>query len=196
MKKNAYIDSRGHVYAYGEFYPSDFSPFAYNESIAQEFFPLTQAEAETQKLKWSNAEEKTYHITKNSADLPQSIKDTDDSILREVVACEHKGSCSQQCSTAFRIIPQELSLYRKMSFALPRLCPNCRHYERLKRSNPVKLFHRRCTCAGAESRNGVYQNAVEHVHAADHCPNEFETSFAPERPEIVYCAECYQSEVA
>ncbi len=28
------------------------------------------------------------------------------------------------------------------------------------------------------------------------CPNEFETSYAPERPEIVYCEKCYQQEVA
>ena len=27
------------------------------------------------------------------------------------------------------------------------------------------------------------------------CTNEFETSYAPERPEIVYCESCYQKEV-
>ena len=28
------------------------------------------------------------------------------------------------------------------------------------------------------------------------CKNEFETSYAPERPEIIYCESCYNSEVA
>ena len=28
------------------------------------------------------------------------------------------------------------------------------------------------------------------------CKNEFETSYAPDRPEIVYCEQCYNEEVA
>ena len=195
MKKNSYTDSRGHIYAYGEFYPADFSPFAYNEAITQEFFPLTQANAQKQGFKWLEVEEKRYNITKNAVDLPQSIKDVDDSILNEVIACEHGGLCQHQCSTAFKIISQELSLYRRMNFSLPRLCPNCRHYERLKRSNPVKLYQRRCTCAGIKSESGLYQNTTGHFHDADPCPNTFETSYAPDRPEIVYCEQCYQAEV-
>ncbi|MBI5622130.1 DNA-directed RNA polymerase, partial [Candidatus Falkowbacteria bacterium] len=27
------------------------------------------------------------------------------------------------------------------------------------------------------------------------CTNEFETTYAPERPERVYCEECYQKEI-
>lgn len=195
MKNNTYRDLRGHTYGYGEFYPPEFSPFAYNEAITQEFFPLTRVDVQKQGFKWLEAEDKKYHITKNSSDLPQSIKDIGDSVLTEVIGCEHKGSCSHQCSTAFRLITQELSLYRRMNFALPHLCPNCRHYERLERSNPVGLFHRPCACRGTESENGSYQNAGTHFHGSNHCPNAFETSYAPERQEIVYCEQCYQAEV-
>jgi hypothetical protein len=46
---------------------------------------------------------------------------------------------------------------------------------RIKRVNPPKLWHRKCMKEG--------------------CQNEFETSYAPERPEIVYCEKCYQQEV-
>lgn len=44
----------------------------------------------------------------------------------------------------------------------------------------------------------VYTNTANHSpHSTNQsCPNEFETSFAPDRPEIVYCEECYQAEVA
>jgi len=56
---------------------------------------------------------------------------------------------------------------------LPRLCPNCRHYERLTLRNPPKFYNR--TCAK--------------------CNAEFETSYAPERQEIIYCERCYQQEV-
>lgn len=40
-----------------------------------------------------------------------------------------------------------------------------------------------------------YINTANHFHGDNHCPNEFETSYAPERPEIVYCEDCYQNEV-
>jgi len=29
----------------------------------------------------------------------------------------------------------------------------------------------------------------------DGCTNEFETPYAPDRPEIVYCEECYNKEI-
>ncbi|MBI4119570.1 MAG: hypothetical protein HY456_01835 [Parcubacteria group bacterium] len=51
-------------------------------------------------------------------------------------------------------------------------------------------------CTGRESDNEVYENATDHFHGEDHCPNEFETSYAPERSEIVYCEQCYNAEVA
>lgn len=33
------------------------------------------------------------------------------------------------------------------------------------------------------------------MHGNIPCPNEFQTSYAPDRPEIVYCEACYQAEV-
>ena len=47
--------------------------------------------------------------------------------------------------------------------------------ELYKERGPVKLWHRKCMNKG--------------------CNNEFETSYAPERPEIVYCESCYNQEV-
>jgi len=82
-----------------------------------------------------------------------------------------------------------------MNLPLPRLCPNCRHYQRLKQRNPLKLWHRRCQCAGKKSENGVYKNTTGHFHGEGRCPNEFETSYSPDRKEVVYCEHCYQAEV-
>ena len=141
-------------------------------------------------------------------DIPDHINDVRDSITEEIVQCAHASSvpasdlqspvpsCNEQCTTAFRIIPQELDFYRKMAISIPRLCPNCRHYRRIAQRNPLKLWHRQCTCGGVTSSNGVYKNQTEHAHGSAPCPNEFETSYAPERPEIVYCEGCYNGEVA
>lgn len=190
-----YVDQRDRAYKYGEFFPSELSPFAYNETIAQEYFPLTKEDAETMGFRWRDPETRHYAITKGQNSLPDHINDVSDSILNEVIGCAHGGECNEQCTTAFKIIPAELQFYKRMNLALPRLCSNCRHYQRLKQRNPLKLWHRKCTCAGAKSENSVYANTVNHFHGGEHCPNEFETSYAPDRKEIVYCEQCYQAEV-
>ena len=107
----------------------------------------------------------------------------DDSILNEIIACEHNGVCKENCMTAFRILPEDLTFYRRMNLPLPRLCPNCRHYQRLKQRNPLKLWHRQCMCD------------KKHYHHQENCDIEFETTYSLDRPEVVYCEKCYQQEV-
>ncbi len=123
------------------------------------------------------------------------MAEVSDSLVKEIIACEHEGRCDHQCSAAFRLIPNEIAFYKRMNLPVPRLCPNCRHFARLLFRNPMKLRKRICVCAGTESENGAHTNTVSHFHGENHCPNEFETSYAPERPEIIYCEQCYQAEV-
>jgi len=196
MDKMPYTDKKGIVYKYGEFFPTEISPFAYNETIAQEYFPLTKEQASDQGYRWKDPEAKNYKIDLMSENLPDHIKDVADDIVGKVIECSHKGACHEQCTKAFRIIVSELQFYRKMNLPLPRLCPNCRHYQRISQRNPIKLWHRKCQCVGSKSENGVYQNTANHFHGTDKCPSEFETPYSPDRPEIVYCEQCYQQEVA
>ncbi|MDD5146416.1 MAG: hypothetical protein PHN39_01570 [Candidatus Pacebacteria bacterium] len=195
MNDMPYTDKKGRVYRYGEFFPPELSPFCYNETIAQEYFPLTKEQALEQGYSWKDPEPRDYQITMKTNQLPDHIKDVPDSILQEVIECAHQGNCNEQCTTAFRIIPQELQFYRKMNLPLPRLCPNCRHYQRLKQRNPLKLWKRQCQCHGTHSSNNLYQNTTTHNHGTNPCPNTFQTSYSPDRPEIVYCEECYLKEV-
>jgi len=175
MNDMPYIDSKGRIYKYGEFFPPELSPFCYNETIAQEYFPLTKEEALEQGYKWKEREERNYTIDIKNEDIPNDIKDVNESIINKVIECEHKGKCNEQCTEAFKIIPDELSFYQRMNLPIPHLCPNCRHYNRLKQRNPLKLWYRHCM--------------------KPNCPNEFETSYAPDRPEIIYCEKCYNQEV-
>jgi len=194
------------AYKFGEFFPPELSPFAYNETVAQEYFPLSKSEAELRGFRWREPEARQYVVTKKPEELPECIKEVPDSITNEVIGCANaKGSTLENssrsnlegCTTAFRIIPQELQFLRKLEVPLPRLCPNCRHYERLKSKNPVELHRRKCMCEGANSVKRVaYTNTAVHFHSDAPCPNEFETPYSPERKEIVYCENCYQQEVA
>lgn len=148
------------------FFPTELSQFSYNETSAFDHFPLSKNEAITQGYKWRDQEEKNVTIG------------------GEIIECLHEGECQDNCTLGFKIIQAERDFYEKMELPIPRLCPNCRHKERLKQRNPLKLWHRQCMC----DKN--------HPHHNGKCSNEFETSYAPDRPEIVYCESCYNAEVA
>ena len=195
MNAMPYVDARGRVYKYGEFFPPELSMFAYNESLAATWYPKMKDEVLREGWRWRDSSGRDYAVTRRPEDLPDHIRDVGDEILKETIGCAHQGTCDEQCATAFRLTPEELSFYRDMGVALPRLCPSCRHAERLAWRNRYDLWRRKCSCAGAKSGNDVYRNTVAHFHGQGSCSNEFETTFAPDRSEIVYCDECYKAEL-
>jgi len=168
---------------YGEFFPKKFSPFAYNETICQDYFPLSAEAAAKAGYRWREPELREFQATVDAKDLPDHIKDIEDGILKELVKCS-------ACSRAYRVVATELNFLRQMNIPLPRLCVDCRYAERFKYVNPPKFWHRQCACDYK-----VYENFSKHEwHSEGRCPNEFETPYSPERPEIVYCEECNQQE--
>ncbi|MEK7082380.1 MAG: hypothetical protein AAB915_01750 [Patescibacteria group bacterium] len=189
MNEMPYTDAQGRVYRYGEFFPAELSVFGYNESLAQTYYPLGEEEARQKGYRWKDAEPSRHTVTFRAQDLPDNIRDTDDSVLKEILGCV-------SCGKAYRIIPQEMEFYRKMNVPVPRQCFYCRLDEKMKgQPHPARLWTRACQCTGQGSENNVYHNEAGHFHATVHCPNEFQTSYAPDRPEIVYCEPCYQAEV-
>lgn len=137
--------------AWGEFFPISLSPFDYDETIAQDFFPLAKTHAPEKEYK-----KQTYQI-------PDHINDVQDAITNEILSCE------ATCQKNYRVIAQELTLYRKIGVPVPRKCPTCRHLSRTALRNPPQLFKSKCA----------------------KCGSEIQTSYAPDRPEIVYCEKCY-----
>jgi hypothetical protein len=188
MKEIPYVDKMGRKYFYGELFPIELSPFAYNESIAQEYTPITKKQAEELNYPWQEAGDKEYIPTKRWDELSDTILEVDDSITKEIILCEawdkdKEKAKEHKCSMAFKITKDELAIYKKFNLPLPRKCPNTRNFEMFQLRNPTKLWHRQCMC----DKN--------HAHHSGRCNNEFETSYAPDRPEIVYCEKCYQQEV-
>ncbi len=202
MNSMPYADSCGRIYKFGEFFPTELSASPYNKTAAYENFPLGKKEIEEQGYTWEDSKEKEYATTKSWRDLPEDIAAVGDEILKEVILCETQDEVrtkdvieERSCTKAYRITPEELTFYKKIGIPLPHRCFNCRHYARFKKRNPLKLWKRTCQCSGTTSENGTYRNIASHQHGAGKCSNEFETSYAPERPETVYCESCYQSEV-
>jgi hypothetical protein len=229
MTDTPYTDSKGLVYKYGEFFSIELSPLGYNETVSHQYFPLTKNEAVEHGYQWTDPEERELKTTIQAIDIPKHIKDASDSIINDVIECEHKRECNEACTGAFKIQEAELEFYKRFNFPLPRTCIKCRNYSRTKRRNTPHLWHRKCMCAGKTSnpvipsedgystvpveveeshsneiprqarddKKRTYINTINHQHhGKNHCPNEFETTYAPNRPEIIYCEQCYNSEVA
>ncbi len=185
MDDMPYRDKKGRSYGFGEFFPAELSAYAYNEAFGFQWYPKSKTEVIAEGLRWQDPPPRSYEITLQPEQIPDHIKDIDDSILDKIIGCAHRGTCSEhdRCTTAFRLSSQELSFYRSANLALPRLCPNCRHAERLAWRNGFELYRRRCSC-----------NQGGHFHGGNPCPHDFETTFSPEKPEIIYCADCYKAE--
>ena len=125
---------------WGEFFPSSLSPFGYNETVAQEYYPLTKTEALTGgRFNWSDYESPFPQVEKviPGAKIPKSITEVPDDILKWAIECEVSGR-------PFRIIKQELEFYRKHHLPIPHHHPDIRHEDRMKLRNARKLWERKC----------------------------------------------------
>ncbi|MCR4328160.1 MAG: hypothetical protein NUV53_01445 [Patescibacteria group bacterium] len=165
MAEIPYRDAQGREYRYGEMLPSAMSPWTYNESAAQEWFPSIKEEAIKEGFLWRDQDVREYRDA--TIVLPDHIKDVPDTLIKEILKCE-------QCGKNYQIIPMELQFLKRFNLPVPRQCPLCRDRARITQLNPMEIFSRTCSKCGVN----------------------IQTSYAPGRPEIVYCEGCYQNEVA
>lgn len=146
---------------WGEFFPSSLSPFAYNETVAQEYYPLTKIQVKSHSFKWRMDDESNSYQGP-IVEVPDDIDTVSDDITKQILRCEVTGKL-------YKIIPQELAFYRQMGLPIPRRCPDQRHKDRLALRNPRKLWKRVCA----------------------NCHATIETTYASECSEKIYCEKCY-----
>ncbi len=161
---------------WGSFFPPALAPYGYNETIVSEFYPYSRDEALARGFHWRDQISfVTGKETVSAGSLSDTLHDID-VITRDILACT-------QCKRNYKCIKQELELYQKIGVPIPRECFECRHARRFQARNPRVLYARQCMC-----------EKIGHDHAG-RCAEQFETTYAPERPEFVYCESCYQKEV-
>ncbi len=154
---------------FGQYFPPSLSSFSYNESVAEEHFPLTEPAAQNMGYRWrKRREEEVPETTKQipSDKIPEKISGIPDDILNWAIVCRESGKL-------YKIQKPELEFYRKMDLPIPRLHPDIRHERRMKMRNPRKLEERVC----------------------DRCGRLINTTYAAEMPEKIYCEKCYLSTV-
>ncbi len=146
---------------WGQFFPVERSPFAYNESVAQEYFPLTKKEILTRGWRWQDDDNRVGYDGPKT-EIPEKIEDVLDTICEKILVCEISGK-------NYKITPQELSFYRRLKILIPRRCPDQRHLDRVARRNPRQIWNREC----------------------QKCKAKVQTTYAPNRLETIYCEKCY-----
>ncbi len=159
---------------WGEFFPLDISEFAYNESVANEYFPVSKEEVLQNGWKWKDKVDNL--VPTSDYIVPDNIREIKDDILEKVLVCE-------VTKRPYKIQGQELAFYIKQNVPIPHKHPDQRHQERIELRNSPKLYHRQCMC-----------EETDHDHT-DKCTIEFETTYSPDRPETIYCENCYQKSV-
>lgn len=153
---------------YGEFFPYQFSTFAYNGSDVDYIYPLEESEIKKiGALYQDNIDtDLTGLVVVTANELPDSITDVTDQILEQAIVCEETGK-------PFRIIKSELSFYRRNSIPLPTVHP----YRRIK-----NMF--------------VYMgNNLSYADVCKSCGVEIQTIYIPNTGWKVYCKKCFQQEV-
>lgn len=153
---------------WGEFFPIDYSPFAYNETFANEFYPISKENAEQNGWKWREKSNEIPDVKKviQAQHLPDSIDDIPDDVLNWAIICEVTGR-------PYRIVKSELNFYRKQHLPIPRIHYDERHLMRMALHNPRILAKRPC----------------------DKCNKEINTTYSSDATEKVYCEACYLKEV-
>jgi hypothetical protein len=151
---------------WGHFFPAQLSSFTYQDSLANDYFPLTKDKALNLQFNWKDQYSEHSQYLGSNYPIPECIEDVSDDITKAVLLCSITGQ-------PFKITLQELKLYRKLDQPIPLKCPTQRHLDRIILRNPRKLWDRKCA----------------------KCSKAISTSYAPDRPEVVYCEACYLSEV-
>lgn len=146
---------------YGEFFPTRFSPFAYNETIAQEYYPIDKEFAAVRGGRWKDETQFPAPPTDRYA-LPDKLTDTEDSVCKETLYCEKTWR-------PYKIAAQELAVYRKIGATLPRTCPQQRYLERMSLRNYRRLWNQ--TCAK--------------------CDKNIRAPYPPNLAQDVFCQECF-----
>jgi len=156
---------------WGDFFPVGLSPFAYNETLAAEYFPLSKDEVLARGEKWHDSDDSIPEVKKviSGGKLPDLISEIPDDVLNWAVQCESTGR-------PFRLQPAELKFYRKLGLPVPRVHPDVRYDARMGLRNPRVLYHRVCDNEG--------------------CDAEFESTYEVDRDEKVYCEACYQEDIS
>jgi len=145
MNEKPFVDQKGRTYRYGDFLPTELSPFAYNDTLSCEIFALTEKECLSLGFAWRPPPiERASKTTITRASIPDVLPDDSAYLLREIIECTRPDETYALCPGAFRLTQKELAFYSLHKLQLPDTCPACRHKLRMQSRRPPILYHGKC----------------------------------------------------
>ena len=118
---------------WGEFFPPQLSTFGYNNSAAQDYFPLVREQAVAEGWNW--LDENDAKPGRAAENAPRSFPADSADIAAKVFKCEDSGK-------PYKVVRQEIEFYRKMNLPVPHMSPDSRHRLRFGHRNPHQIYRR------------------------------------------------------
>ena len=149
---------------WGEYFPIETNHYYFNRTVANDYFPLEKGEALRRGYQWKDDLDDIPEMEKTIPGelLPENIQEIPDDVLNWAITCT-------ETNRPFLIVKQELQFYRKFGIGIPPIHSEERARRRLALRNPRKIFNRTCS----------------------KCDRVIRSTYSPDRPETVYCEECY-----
>ena len=156
-----------------QFFDPNISPFGYNETVAQEYFPYAKHDAQAEWYQWNDyfsdpvipASIQTIHYDHYTPEQRTELKNNDD-VLKQLFICSISGR-------PYRIVKKELEFYRTHHLPLPYKHPDVRHIERFALLPRQWLSLVQC----------------------DHCKTITTSVHEHDVGQSLYCEECYQKKI-
>lgn len=146
---------------WGRFFPASLSPFAYNISLAQDFYPLCKEDTEKLGFKWSDETDVTRGGT-----VPEDVFPIDkEETLAKTYVCQESG-------VSYKIAPQEYSFLQYYKLPLPNLAPSYRQRKRMQHRAGRTLVSRECM----------------NPNKSKNCLHTVQTVY---KDGMIYCKPCY-----
>lgn len=135
---------------WGEFFPIKDSLFAYNETIANDYIPMSQQEVLANGWSWKEEEKRNIG---SGDELPDSIDEVDETVLTKTFVCKATGR-------PYRINDTELKLYKRLRIPLPEYAPETRNERRFRSRAPWSTHDDRCQTCGETVRTSSRQGSI------------------------------------
>ncbi len=148
---------------WGEFFPINLSPMAYNHTIAQRYFPLTREQVEALGGRWYEDRIPEAEQAIEASMLPDGLPETDEPIIVK----------SELSGRPFKITSQEIKRYRQLRVPLPRRTYDERMEDRAKLLGGITLFDRTCAKTGKAIKTTISPDSPYIVWDREEWEREF-----------------------
>ena len=166
MTEMPYIDKKGNKHHFGDFLPIELSYFGYNDSMANDVFPLTEKEIKENGFKYQeNQHRDTIEGVLSVDNIPDDINDVKNEILNNIYVSNGRQ---------YKITKDELNFYKKYQIPIPRESFHDRFIRRSKLMTSFKLYKSKSSKSGEEIVTSHDPKDGLNVYSINEYKKEFE----------------------